>query len=123
MDKAKVKLIFDVCEAALKPFAEKNKLSITIGNASFNDSSAKFKLEVAELGVDGETPARRNFDLYCSLYGLKPEDFESWFTYAGKQYKLVEICPNRPKFPLVGQDIQTGKRFKFGTEIAKIIRS
>lgn len=123
MDRAKVKLLRDICQAALAEIAAKNKLEITVGRGSYTDNSVNFKLEIAELGTNGESPAVKDFDRYAGLFGLKPEDFGVMFTYGGRQFKLVEICPRRPKFPFVGEDITTNKRFKFGREIARLIRS
>ncbi len=122
MDRDKIRLIKAAFEAALKPFAERNKLAITFGNGSFDHATVRFKVEVAELGDRGETPTQKTFNLYARDFGLKPEDFGVWFTAGGKQYKLVEICPNRPKYPLVGENVKTGRRFKFGAEIARLIR-
>jgi hypothetical protein len=113
----------DACQSALEGIATKNKLSITLGSASFTNDSVRFRLEITELGKSGETPAVKTFNAYASMFGLAPEDYGSVFTYAGKQYRLVEIAPRRPKFPFVGEDIRTNKRFKFGREIARLIRS
>ncbi|MFA5419525.1 MAG: hypothetical protein WC341_13825 [Bacteroidales bacterium] len=123
MDRAKIRLIRAAVEAALKPFAEKNKLVITLpGNSTFSHNSVHFKIEVTEMGKNGETPGQQDFNTYCGLYGLKPEDFGQVFTSGTRQFKLVEICPNRPKYPLVGEDIVTGKRFKFVASTAQLIR-
>jgi hypothetical protein len=101
MNKDKVQLIHDTFEVALKSFSKNNKWSITIGNASFTNNDVKLEIEVTELGTM-ETPVLKDFCIFAWLYGLVPEDFAATFTYAGKQYKLVEIYPTRPK--VLGED-------------------
>jgi len=84
-------------------------------------SSVTFKLEISEKGENGEEPAEMEFRQWCNLFGLKPEDYGATFTYGGKTFKLVEICPTRPKYPFVGENAQ-GKRYKLGRLNAKLIR-
>src|SRR5207253_2459791 len=46
-------------------------------------------------------------------YGLEPGDLGAIFTSNGRRFKLTGIVPSRPKYPLDGECLSTGKTFKF----------
>jgi hypothetical protein len=107
--------------AACEAIGKKHGATIELNPGSFNAQSIRFKVEVSAIGTDGAlTSDARNFKLYASMYGLKPEDLNKTFTWGGNKFKLVGLSPRRPKYPFIAEN-EVGKRFKFGVEIAQLI--
>lgn len=97
------------------PAAAELGLAISFEGGTFGDKSATLKLEVAIVAADGtvETKAKQDFEKYCALVGLKPEDFGRVFTHRGRRFKICGLKPGAGKFPLLATDQASGKVFKF----------
>lgn len=87
--------------------------SITIGDIELS-TKVKF-VPVAQNGVDPVAAAReqakKEFELYCSQYGLKPENFGAKFEYGNGYYEVVGIAPGRGKNVVKIKKIRTGKQY------------
>lgn len=58
---------------------------------------------------------KEEFNEYCRLYGFKPEDYRAKCHCAGDlktTYLLVEINPANRKYPIILEDVTTGKQIK-----------
>lgn len=111
-------------EKAVETFSKKTGVVMKLGGASYNDSSVTYKLEVV-IAPDGDMSAqeaigRKSLDLEGAFFGLKAEDYgRTWKSWDGETYKLVGIKSSRPKYPVSGVNVITGKGFKFGEDIIK----
>lgn len=126
MERATVKEIRDrlqkaISDAKMNDFIL-NKYNIKVGNATFGETSAVFKVEVATIGENGEIRDRKaeDFNLLASVYGLKPEDLGKSFTYGQETYTIIGLNSKSHKYPLVVKKNSNGKSFKFPVEIAKL---
>jgi hypothetical protein len=101
-------------DAALVQVGKANGVSIKTGNARFDDATATFKLNVASLMSDGTVvdTARRDYQQYAEVYGLKPEWLDQTFsTMSDGTYKIIGLLPNRRKKPVSVANIRTGKKY------------
>lgn len=112
-------------EKAVETFSKKTGVAMTLGSAKFNDSSATFKLEIVIVdGASGmssqEAIGRKSLDLEGAFFGLTADDYgRTWKSWDGDTYKLTGIKSSRPKYPVSGVNVRTGRGFKFGKDIIK----
>lgn len=88
--------------------------AVSLGSARFDESYAKFNLEVTKKNNDGSTTPKHetDFNTYCISFGLKPEHLGAKFTFKYQLYEIVGIKPTSYKFPILARRTD-GKVFKF----------
>jgi len=84
------------------------KLSAKVGDAS----------NVAAQNAD---KAKREFELHCHAFGLKPEHFGHVFRFQSNDYRICGIKPGAPKFPVLAARVRGGKVFKFPLEATGLV--
>lgn len=109
---------------AVEAFSKKQGVVIKIGGIRFNDSSFTAKLEVI-IAPDGDMSAeeaigRKSLETDGGFFGLEADDYgRTWESWDGETYKLVSVHSSRPKYPISGVNVRTGRGFKFGEDIIK----
>lgn len=102
----------------LLPFLEKAGkkigVKITTGNGSFTEDAFTLKV-VFNVIRDGKVvlPEESNFRKYASMFGMKPEDLGQEFISHGHTFKIVGLKPDRPKYPVIGERLSDGRKYKF----------
>lgn len=86
-------------EAALKELSDEFGITIKVGNGSFADQTASFKLEMSINGEDGEAvpTEARDFTAYASRLGMKPEWLGQKINHHGTEYTIVGLKPKATK--------------------------
>lgn len=110
---AALKILRPEMEADLAVIGKKYGISFKVGNGSYSDIAATFKVEMALVGdIDGKTPeqvqqevARKEFEKYAPLFGLKGTDFGATVDVYGDKFEIVGIKPNSPKNRYLGKKI------------------
>lgn len=59
---------------------------------------------------------KREWDLYCRNFGLKPEHFGKSFKQGKGIYTIVQLKPNSPKYPIIAVS-ERGARYKFPASV------
>lgn len=111
-DRATLNRIKPEVEGAITDAIENLGYGFTVdfGGGSFDDNSFKPKVTIV---IDGADLDRDEFEHYASLFRLSADDFGKEFSNGGRKFRLVGLKPNRPKWPVVGECIADGKRYKF----------
>ena len=94
-----------------------NDLVIKIGNGSFSDSNATFKLEVSKMGENGtlETREARDFLAHCVFDSdLKKEWLNTPNNVRGKQYTIIGYKRANRKYPFLVTS--NGKTYKMSLQ-------
>jgi hypothetical protein len=104
-------------QAALTAIAPGLDVSIVVGNASFNNFSANFKVEVAEKSENGEV--LDSFKLHCNSFGLKETDLGKSFVTHGRTFTICGIAPRSWKRPIIAKS--NGQVYKFSAETVKLL--
>lgn len=123
IDRNRCKQIRKELEIALEAFNDNNPdLKATVGNASFSQHNATFKIEIAAVNTDGsvETKEARAFKQCAGILGLAPENLGDIFTVRGQSYQIVGANMRASKYPILGAR-GDGKVFKF--PVATVIRA
>jgi len=123
-DKPALRKFREDFQKSIEAFAKKSGVVMKLGGASYNDSSVTYKLEVI-IAPDGDMSAeeamgRKSLDLEGVFFGLTGKDYgRTWKSWDGDTYRLTGIKSSRPKYPVSGVNMRTGKGFKFGDDIIK----
>lgn len=109
----------------LSGVARKYNCKIDNRGGAFDATSYKPKLSFVLLADDdGVSIEKKEFETFARLIGLRPDDYGKEFSHNGKRYTAVAIKPSSLKYPLIGVDVNTGKRFKFhGSVLARPLES
>ena len=115
MDRAKIEKIRTVVERALKSAEAELDITLKLGRCTFDPKGfAKFSLEASEQ-VNGEayTAEVADFRRACARYGLLESDLGREFELNGGSFKIVGLKIKNRKYPIVGERVSDGSRFKF----------
>ncbi len=102
---------------AMVPLAEKYALSITAGKISYGDDTFSMKVDCSK--TDAGDLKQKNFEKYCSVYGLSAEDYKREFVFNGDQYALVGFSLGSPKYPCICVDLANKKQYKLTEDAIK----
>lgn len=104
-------------EKALEGVAKKNGIMLSIGSISFNDAEFHTKLTAMVSRVEGqsmkEVKYKADLEKNGFLFGVSGKDYGKTFFSNGDTFKLIGLAPSRPKYPVIGESVKTGKKFKF----------
>ena len=107
----------DQFQKAIASLEKETGVKIDLGNISFNNTQFTTKLTVTAVGASGDTDKIKFEADAKRMYGIKPEDYGRKFSSHTGTHKLVGLKPTSYKYPLIGEDVKTGKRFKFPQSI------
>ena len=95
-------------DAALKAIAEKHGLGYKGRSVTYHAADCPVG-GIFLLKMVGGVPAEvAEFNRYCGMFNLTPEDFGAVITISREQWKLVGVMPSRPKFGYKFQNVSTG---------------
>lgn len=100
-------------EAALKDIGVELGVSLQLGRGSFRSNEGHFRLNVLASGDGEKSVEAANWELYCTQYGLEVGDLGKTIEAGGIKFKITGIMPSRPKFPILGERLSDGRKFKF----------
>ena len=110
-----------VCEAmakemveALQAIAKKHGVNIKKGRGSYTATNWTCKFEVSVVNGSGEVMTKERIELekFGAGVGLK-DAYGKVFELQGKRFKVIGLSLNKPKYPVIGEEVGTGKRYKF----------
>jgi hypothetical protein len=120
MNRETVKNIRIAMEIALGAVENEFGVFVKVGRASFTDSNCNFKVEIADIDSEsGEVLSKEaeDFKLRAHQYGLKADDLGREFSFGGDTFKITGLAPRRPKYPVIGMNVDNGKPYKFGADL------
>jgi hypothetical protein len=120
--KENIKAIRTELTDVLNDYATVSGFKVQLGTIKFDDNS--FKLTVK--GIDDELPGEdflgKEFLLHCEEYGFEPEDLGKNFKDAkGNVFILTGIKKKNRKYPVIAENVDTKKPYKFAPEAVKFM--
>jgi hypothetical protein len=100
------KLIHEALQALRARFPE---MAVERGSCSYDIDGVNMRFKMTEAGAD---PAKREFERWAELMGVKPDDYLRAIEVGGTRYALCGLSINRPKFPFIGRRMSDGVKFK-----------
>ena len=114
MDKAVAQKITPEFVAAMQKVADKYGMKVTSRGGNFNNMAITMKIEVSctEITSTGDTidAEAKAFQDDAALVGLNPNMLFATFDRNGDTMKIVGLKLRRSKFPVVIQNVATGKK-------------
>ena len=102
---------------AIKPIIDKYGISANFNAAgSYDSNSVLLKLELCVINKStglADTKERRDFRQNAIFWGLSPDDLDRHFVYNNKSYKIIGARPKSRAYPIIGESVAHGKRYKF----------
>lgn len=114
-----VEIIASEAEKTLQKMAEDLGITFERGRGTFDPEGGTFTFK-GEFGVQGSGQAKFARDV--RLLGeswLTEDDYMRPFNSNGKTFQITGINLRALKYPINGQEIKTGKSYKFPTESVK----
>jgi hypothetical protein len=113
-DKAALQILRDRIDKALAPVRGEFSMKLKTGRISYEADGASAKITLnAEVKVDGKDKDELAFERYHELFGLKPEHLYATFSHKYVAHRVVGIAPSRSRFPIIAEQVDTGRRFFF----------
>lgn len=114
MDKVSAARIRAELDALLDHLREKGVAAV-IGRGLYTDTQITFKVTIAEERPDGlvMTKEAGDFQRLAVSMGMRPEWLGRVFYHCGKKYRLLGYYSRRRKYPILVQEVATGKKYKF----------
>lgn len=103
--------------AAIETVLEDKGVSVEKVKASFSEHEYDLSLRFLTDSPDGKTHEQVDFEDNACLFGLSESDYHREFNTNGENYLLCAVKPNNRKYPIIGLCRQSGKRFKFSTDV------
>lgn len=121
LDKQIFNLLRHDVENALKSVAEKYGIEITAGSISYTNEYCTMKITASVISESGEvlTKEKADFKKYAELFDLKPEDLGRTFKLNNSTFEIVGLKPSSRKFPIIGRNVASNKRFKFTSSMVQ----
>lgn len=91
-------------------------IKIKLGRIGYSDSNFTAKVE-CNLVKDGQVieTIAIDFDRYKDAWGLQ-FSLGDTFISQGEKYKVLGLKPRNRKYPIIAEDISSGKRYKFSED-------
>jgi hypothetical protein len=123
-DTTTCRAIQEECAAALQAIADKYGLLLKRKGGTYHRTRMPVMMEflVEERDGDGTilTPEAKLFKSYAMSYGLVAEDLGKEFTAHGKVYRITGCKPKSQKYPILVQEVMTGRTFKLPATTVKM---
>jgi len=103
-----------IMKVALVEVANQFGIRVEVGNCSYTDHDATFKVKLSVLDEAGDSKAdKSDFMAYALYRGFDAEDFGRDFTSKGRQFKITGWNSRKWKFPVTVKEIATGRTWHF----------
>ena len=111
----------DEINEAIQMVANKYGIEIKAGSAKYSTNTAEFKLNVSIVDANGiaQTPEVRDFNHYCTMFGLKKEHLGQTITISGEKMKIVGLKSANRKYPIIAECIYSNKRYKLNEQTVR----
>ena len=107
-------------EQVTEGLAKKFNVNIKAGKIKYSTDNFNLDLQVTKKEVNGLSFEQAEFEKCCFLYGFKPEDYNKQFESKGHMYTLVGFKSSARTMPVLATR-EDGRRFKFGTEVKRLL--
>jgi hypothetical protein len=108
IDRSKAKQIGREVEQALQEVAERHGLTVDYRGGTYDPNTYKPRITLKSANAD-----ESEFKMYASRYGLERSDFGREFVSKGRLFRITGVSPRSPKRPILCEEVDTGRRFKF----------
>jgi len=110
MDDASLTILSDAINKRLFDIEQEFGVSMRVGNVSYADLKATFKVEAVISSIDVR---KIDFEKYCKLYNLSASDYGRKFLVNNSEYIISGINVKARKLPIIAKKISDNKEYIF----------
>ncbi len=114
-DRTVLNFLSSEIDAAVAKVAEKYGLTYQPKSGRFDSFNYTKSLALSIKSPEAEKALGK----YANWFGLPDDIIGRTFEFQGRTYRVTEIKPNRPKFPVSGVRVSDNQPFKFPAETVK----
>jgi hypothetical protein len=111
-----IRMFAALIEAAVQSVAQHHGVDIRYDRASFTDAEGTIKLRIAVKNAPGKPEGTSLLAAKAAKFGVT--DVTAKFMFGGFEYEIVDVVPNRPKYPFLARRAD-GKKFKMSAAVVK----
>lgn len=117
-DKTSVTKVMEDMKKAMAIVAKRHGIQLHQTRGSWQPSELNVKFSVIPENFNDstgelQTPESRDYEVYAFSYGLKKEWLGQEFSSGRKRFKVHGLKTRSHKYPVLAQDLATGKIYKF----------
>jgi hypothetical protein len=120
-EKSDVLAISAEVKAALQVIADKYGITLSPKGRTYRRDAMPvfFEFTITAVSADGQVLSReaQDFQKYAAEFTFEPTDLGREFTNRGETFRIVGLKPNAHAYPILGQNVKTGKVYKFPPSI------
>lgn len=94
---------------AVKDLEKKYDIEIKMGNISYQELEFTTKVTFTSKEKESEENERKEFEKWCTLYGLRKEDYGATLKNKGEEFTLIGFEVSRPKFCIRAKSKRDGR--------------
>jgi hypothetical protein len=116
IDSTALRILSEAALTAVRAALEPHGITVAHGRSTYtNGPLATLKFEIAAKAADGEETTREaeDFKALAYRYNMKASDLGRTFENGGRRYKLLGLRSKATAAPFIGEDLATGRRYKF----------
>ena len=106
-------------DSALHDIGQKHGVTFQINGITFGASDFRCRVDAIVTGNSGDTVYSVEFKNKCQRYGFQKEDLGREFRSGDRRFKIVGLKIRNRKYPVIAENLQTGKLHKFTTFAVK----
>lgn len=100
-------------DSALHDIGQKHGVTFQINGITFGTSDFRCRVDAIITGDSGDTVYSIEFKNKCWKYGFQKEDLGREFRSGDNRFKIVGLKTRNRKYPVIAENLQTGKLHKF----------
>jgi len=122
IDRAACQEIAKALEIALAK-VDLDGVTVKVNSGRYSPENVIYKVEVAVVNPDGSVNDKLAIDWrrYCGQFGLPKDALGKVVRLNGEDVKIVGLKPRSRQYPIVGQRIRDGKRYKYSASMVALV--
>jgi hypothetical protein len=101
---------------AMKELEKKYGVSVDLGNMRYTNDFFRSKIEVTNIGQNGEDAEKAKFCMFCGKYGFSIDDYKKEFEHQGITFQLIGFDTRKRKRPCICKDLGSNREYVFTPE-------
>lgn len=110
MDNASLTILSDAINNRLQDIEKEFGVSMRVGNVSYAELKATFKVEAAVTSVDIR---KIDFEKYCALYNLSASDYGRTISVNDSDFVICGLNVKARKLPIIAKKVSDNKEYVF----------